>query len=546
MNAYSSSAGFPTMDETSEPLRANETPQFRCPRRMECDLSELKLLFAISTELNQRKDISQTLYAVLEILAKQRDVVRGMIAILDRKSSLIQVEAAYGMNPEERERGKYRMGEGIIGKSIQTATPIIVPRIAEEPMFLDRTMSRSAQEKQELSFLCVPILIEDQVCGAIAVDKRFHQNGNFEEDTRVLSIIGTMVARSVQSHQEEAAEKARLVEENLRLNSELAAHFKPGDMLGKSSSMQEVYRLCGQVSQTNTTVLIRGESGVGKELVAAALHYNSPRATGPFIRVNVSALPEELVESELFGYEPGAFTSATKVKRGRFELADGGTIFLDEFGDVSASTQVKLLRVLQEREFERLGGTSTIRVNVRIICATNRDLEKMIEAGQFRRDLFYRINVFPIYVPPLRERKSDIPLLADHFIRVFNQSNGSQIRRLSSSALDLLMAYHWPGNVRELENCIERACILSRNGVVYGFHLPSTLQSPSSAPEVVHGDLESTLGKMEKELLLDALRATHGNIARAARRLGITERMMGIRIRKYDIDPALMKGIPAQ
>lgn len=534
------------MNQTIDPVLSATEPHFRCPRRMECDLSELKLLFSISNELTQRREISATLYNILEILAKQRDVVRGMICILDRNSSLISVESAYGLNPEERERGKYKLGEGIIGKAIQTATTIIVPRIAEEPMFLDRTKSRSEQEKQELAFLCVPILVDDQVAGAIAVDKRFRPDENFEEDTRVISIIGTLVARVVQSRQEELEEKRHLVEENQRLASQLASQFKPGEMQGNSGVMAEVYRLAGQVSNTNTTVLIRGESGCGKELVAAAIHYNSPRAKGPFIRVNISALPEELVESELFGYEPGAFTSATKLKRGRFELADGGTIFLDEIGDISASTQVKLLRALQEREFERLGGTQTIKVNVRILCATNRDLEKMIEEGKFRRDLFYRINVFPIYVPPLRERKSDIPQLADHFIRRFNTNNGTQIRRLSPSALDLLMSYHWPGNVRELENCVERACILSRNGVVYGFHLPSTLQSPSAVPETNHGDLESTLGKMEKELLLDALRATHGNIARAARRLGITERMMGIRVRKYDIDPTLLKTIPAQ
>ena len=531
---------------TMDPILSAAEPHFHCPNRMQCDLSELKLLFTISSELNQRREISTTLYNVLEILAKQRDVVRGMIAILDRHSSLIQVEAAYGLNPEERERGKYRLGEGIIGKAIQTATPIIVPRIAEEPMFLDRTQSRSPQEKQDLSFLCVPILVDDQVAGAIAVDKKFRSDENFEEDINVLSIIGTLVARTVQSHQEELEEKRRLLEENQRLASQLMTQFKPGSMQGNSSNMQEVYRLAGQVAATSTSVLIRGESGVGKELVAEAIHFNSPRAKGPFIRVNISALPEELVESELFGYEPGAFTSATKLKRGRFELADGGTIFLDEIGDISASTQVKLLRALQEREFERLGGTQTIKVNVRIVCATNRDLEKMIGENKFRRDLFYRINVFPIFVPPLRERKSDIPLLADHFLRQFNVDNGTQIRRLSPSALDLLMAYHWPGNVRELENCIERACILSRNGVVYGFHLPSTLQSPSATPEVAAGDLESTLSKMEKELLLDALRATHGNIARAARRLGITERMMGIRVRKYDIDPLTMKSLTAQ
>ena len=514
---------------------------FRCPRKNECDLSEMKLLFSISSELNQRRDLPTTLYNVLEILAMHRGIVRGMIAIMDRSTKTIQVEAAYGMNQEERERGKYQLGEGIIGKAMQTGTTIFVPRIAEDPRFLDRTQSRSEEEKQELSFLCVPILVDDQVAGAIAVDKRFFPNEHYDEDARALSIIGTMVARTVQSQQEELEERRHLQQENERLAAELASQFKPGDMQGNSGAIQEVYRLAGQVAPTTTTVLIRGESGVGKELVAEAIHFNSPRCNGPFIRVNISALPEDLVESELFGYEPGAFTSANKLKRGRFELADGGTIFLDEIGDISASTQVKLLRALQERQFERLGGTQTIKVNVRIVCATNRDLERMCDDGKFRRDLYYRINVFPIFVPPLRERKSDIPTLADHFVREFNQNNGTQVRRLSTSALDLLMAYSWPGNVRELENCIERACILSKNGVIYGFHLPSPMQSPAAPSEAPQGDLESTLAKMEKELLLDALKATKGNMTRAARRLGITERMMGIRVAKYEIDPREIK-----
>ncbi|HSQ42201.1 MAG TPA: sigma 54-interacting transcriptional regulator [Fibrobacteraceae bacterium] len=514
---------------------------FRCPRRNECDLSELKLLFSISDELSQHGDIHKTLIRVLEILGNQRDVVRGMIAILDRNSSTIQVEAASGLNEEERERGKYRLGEGIIGKAIQTGKPILVPRIAEEPLFLDRTRSRSEAEKSELSFLCVPVFVDNQVAGAIAVDKKYQANEDYEEDSRVLSIVGTMVARAVQSRQEEMEERRRLQEENDRLNSQLASQFHLGDMQGNAGAMQEVYRHVSQVASTNTTVLIRGESGVGKELIAEAIHYNSPRVKGPFIRVNISALPEELVESELFGYEPGAFTSATKLRRGRFELADGGTIFLDEIGDISASTQVKLLRALQEREFERLGGTTTLKVNVRIICATNRDLEKMIEENRFRKDLFYRINVFPIYVPPLRERKSDIPLLADHFIHKFNEANGTSVRRLSTSALEMLMSYSWPGNVRELENCIERACILAKSGAIYGFHFPTSLQSPASVTGQQNGGLEATLGKVEKELLVDALKAAHGNVAAAARKLGITERMMGIRVRKYGIDASAYK-----
>lgn len=512
-----------------------------CPRRMECELNEVRLLFMISNELNQRRSISDTLYQIIKILSEHGNVVRGMIAILERGSSLIQVEAAYGLSSEARERGKYQLGEGIIGKAIQSGSAIIVPRIAEDPRFLDRTQSRSDAEKKELAFLCVPITVNGQVAGAIAVDLRITEDENFEEDSRILSTIGNMVAKSVQIRQEELEELYKLEQENRRLNEQIASEFKPGNLNGISKSIQEVYKLINQVAPTNTTVLIRGESGVGKELVAQAIHYNSQRANGPFIGVNLGALPEELIESELFGYEPGAFTSATKLKRGRFELAAGGTLFLDEFGDISPAMQIKLLRVLQEREFERLGGTQTIKADVRVVCATHRKLEDLIQKGLFREDLYYRINVFPIFVPPLRNRVEDIPLLANHFIQKFNQKNNTTIHQLSPSALEILVNHTWPGNVRELENCMERACIMVHDGTIYAFGLPSLLRSPHSAPADTPTknaqSLDHTLSRIEREMIMDALKATFGNVTQAAKQLGITERVMGIRIRKHSLDP---------
>lgn len=254
-------------------------------------------------------------------------------------------------------------------------------------------------------------------------------------------------------------------------------------------------------------------------------------------------MPESLIESELFGHERGAFTGATNTRIGRFEAANGGTIFLDEFGDVPASTQVKLLRVIQQREIERLGSSKPIRVNVRIICATNRNLEELMEKGLFREDLYYRINVFPIYIPPLRERINDIPLLADFFIEKFNDRHGRNIRRITSSAIDTLMVYHWPGNIRELENCIERACILSQDNVIRTNNLPASLQTAITSETQQSGTLDIILGKMEKQIIIDALTSTKGNSSRAADQLGITERMMGIRTRKYNIDPKRFKSV---
>jgi Nif-specific regulatory protein len=301
--------------------------------------------------------------------------------------------------------------------------------------------------------------------------------------------------------------------------------------------MQQVYRLIEQVAESNATVLVRGESGTGKDLVAHAIHYNSLRASKPFIKVNCTALPETLLESELFGHEKGAFTGATERKIGRFERAHGGTVFLDEIGDFSLGLQVKLLRVIQFREFERLGGTETIRANVRIIVATHKNLEQEIRNGLFREDLYYRVNVFPIFMPPLRERKDDIVLLADHFLEKYARENGKNITRISTPAIDMLTRYHWPGNVRELENAIERAVLLCDSDVIRSEHLPPSLQIASADEPREHLTFAEIIANKERELIIDALKRSGGQQRKAARDLGLTERILGYKIRKYGIFP---------
>lgn len=313
------------------------------------------------------------------------------------------------------------------------------------------------------------------------------------------------------------------------------------NMIGNSAKMRDVFNLVEMVSRTSSTVLIRGESGIGKELIADAIHYSSARREKPIVKVNCSALPDSLIESELFGYEKGAFTGAEMLRKGRFEMADGGTIFLDEIGDLPAQTQVKLLRFLQERQFERLGGTKTISVDVRIIVATNRDLEKIIAEGTFREDLFYRINVFPIFIPPLRERRDDIPALVDHFIDKFNKNNGTNIKRITTTAIEMLMVYMWPGNVRELENVIERACILTTDEVIHSYNLPPTLQTANSSETSAEGGLMAMLDRVECQLIREALTTTKGNIAQAAKNLNVTERILGMRVKKYRLEPAMFK-----
>jgi Nif-specific regulatory protein len=463
-------------------------------------------------------------------------LLRGTLTLLNRQTGEISIEAAHGLSETQKERGRYKLGEGVIGKVVKTGRPAVVPHISDEPLFLDRTGARKGLHKKDISFICVPIKIENEVVGTLSVDRLFAEGESFEEDVRLLSIIASMIAQAVRLRQAANEERTKLLEENERLQTQLQERFRPSNIVGNSKGMQTVYDLIAQVSKSDTTVLIRGESGTGKELVAHAIHYNSFRAAKPFIKVNCGALPESVVESELFGHEKGAFTGAISSRKGRFELAHGGTIFLDEIGDLSPTTQIKLLRVLQEREFDRVGGTTTIKVDVRVITATNRNLEELIAQGEFRQDLYYRLDVFPIHVPPLRERKTDVPLLADYFVEKYSKANHKQIRRIATPAIDMLMSYHWPGNVRELENCMERSVLLSSNGVIHGHHLPPTLQTAEASGTAHAGTLDGALENIERDLIVDALKAARGNKAKAARALGISERIIGLRVRKHGID----------
>jgi Nif-specific regulatory protein len=501
------------------------------------EISELTLLFDISQLLDRSIDIKDVVQPVLKSLADHMGGdVRSTLTLLNRDSGDIYIEAAYGLSENQREKGRYKPGEGVTGKVIQTGKPVAVPRVSKEPMFLNRTGAFKGLSKKDISFICVPIKMGNETVGALSVDHLFSEKISFEEDVRLLSIIASMIAQAVRLRQSVMEERQRLMEENVRLQEQLKDRFRPANIIGNSKSMQSVYDLIAQVCKSDTTVLIRGESGTGKELVASAVHYNSSRANKPFIKVNSAALPETVIESELFGHEKGAFTGALAMRKGRFELANGGTIFLDEVGDLSPTTQIKLLRVIQEREFERVGGAQTIKTDVRIIAATNRNLEEMIVADRFRQDLYYRLNVFPIHIPPLRDRKNDILLLANYFVDKYSQIHHKNIRRISTPAIDMLTCYHWPGNVRELENCIERAVLLSEDEVLHGHYLPPTLQTAEASGTTHTGTLTESLDKVERELIIDALKSARGNQAKAAKMLGLTERIMGLRVKKHGID----------
>lgn len=500
------------------------------------EISKLSTLLEISQVLSTTLDLKESLIRLLEILERRQQMERGTITLLDSNRKEIAIEVAPDLTPSQIEKGRYKLGEGITGTVVASGRPVIVPKLSREPMFLNRTGARRNLNKRELSFICVPIIINGQSVGALSVDLKFHKETNFNQKLEFLTIVASMIARNVQLGRLLETEKRRLLDENTHLKQELQERYSFTNIIGSSSIMRAVYQLITQVATTNTTVLIRGESGTGKELVAQAVHYSSERASKPFVKVNCAALPESLIESELFGYEKGAFTGAVARKKGRFELAEGGTLFLDEIGELSPSTQVKLLRALQEKEFERVGGVETIKVNVRIITATNKDLEKAIENGTFREDLYYRLNVFTIYLPPLRERRTDILLLADHFLEKYAHEHNKPIKRVSTPAIDMLMCYHWPGNVRELENCLERAVLICDGGVIHAHHLPPTLQTAEASNTEPRVNLIAAVEAYEKDLILDALKSTRGNQAKTAILLGTTERIVNYKVKKYEID----------
>jgi Nif-specific regulatory protein len=497
---------------------------------------EFTLLYEISQALSESLDLRKSLYKVLEILSNSMGMVRGTVTILNPLRNEISIEVAHGMSRVAMERGKYQVGEGVTGRVIETGKPFLVPKISQEPLFLNRTATRRVVRDLELSFICVPVKKGDQVVGALSVDRPFDESYSLEEGERLLSIIATMIAQHVINLESIQLEREQLREENRRLRDELSKKYRITNIIGNSNKMREVFQMISQVCQSNATVLIRGESGTGKELAANAIHYNSPRAQQPFVKVNCAALPENLIESELFGHEKGAFTGAIRQKLGKFELANKGTIFLDEIGSIGTDLQVKLLRVLQEREFERVGGYHTIKTDIRIIAATSKNLEQAVEEGTFRSDLYYRLNVFPIYMPPLRERKTDILLLADFFLEKYARENRKDIRRLSTPAIDMLMQYHWPGNVRELENCIERAVLLCDGGVIHSYHLPPTLQTGEESDTIPALSLEESVANLEREMIIDALKNTQGNMARAAQMLHITERKFAYKAKRYGVD----------
>ncbi|MDH5297799.1 MAG: nif-specific transcriptional activator NifA [Desulfobulbaceae bacterium] len=507
---------------------------------------ELQALSEIAQLIGSAVDLDATLAEILRILHASLRMERGTLVLLDDSGRRLVIRASCGLTPDEAARGVYSVEEGVIGRIFSSGSPGVVPDVHSEPLFLNRTGARKPIAKERISFIGVPVLLNKKPVGVLSVDRLFGPETSFEEDVRFLTVLATFIAQFLQLQRSIDRKEAVLREENLSLKAELQSRYSYRNIIGQSKAMQEVFRAIDKVAPSRATALILGESGTGKELVARAIHQASRRQERPFIKINCAALPETLLESELLGHEKGAFTGATAAKKGRFELADGGTLFLDEIGELPLNLQAKLLRVLQEQQFERLGGVQTIKVDVRVIAATNRSLESAVHEGSFRVDLYYRLNVVPILLPSLVDRREDVVLLLDYFLAASNRRNHRQVR-LSREVLDFLKEYDWPGNVRELQNLVERLVIMTDKDGVTMADLPTYLvaepegvsavtvqQTPVAQPLPAGG---RSLREMERERLVEAL-GRHGWVqTRAARELGITMRQIGYRIKKYGLAP---------
>ena len=495
--------------------------------------SQLETLFEVSRVLSRSLDLHQTLRELLKTLHERGGLERGIVCLMDEDSGELMLSAIHDEVAEPFETIRYRPGEGVIGRILEVDEPWILPRVGDEPRFLDRLNLYN----RDLPFIGVPIRLgEEGAIGVLAVQPP-DRDGLLEERARFLEMVANLIGQAVRLARTVAAEQSALREERDKLRRHLKGAHGFENIIGHTQRMRVVFDQVRQVAKWNTTVLIRGESGTGKELIASAIHYNSPRARGTFVKLNCAALPDALLESELFGHEKGAFTGASGLRKGRFEQADGGTLFLDEIGEISAVFQAKLLRVLQEGEFERVGGNRTLKVDVRVIAATNRNLEQEVREGQFREDLYYRLNVMPIYMPALSERIEDIPDLARFLVAKIAKTQGRELE-ITDSAVRALMRHDWPGNVRELENCMERAAVMSETGVIdrdvidlTGLRLEPGMDLPAApnAVDLQDPDLD------ERERVIAALEQAGWVQAKAARLLGMTPRQIAYRIQTLNI-----------
>ncbi|MDE2584147.1 MAG: nif-specific transcriptional activator NifA [Betaproteobacteria bacterium] len=550
---------------------------------------EIITIYEVSKILTSSLDFQKSVREALNVMLTHLHMRHGMVSMVQEEGKLHVVGAA-GVPFSTKEELVLDATSGIAGKVLKSGSPMVVPDITRDEVFLNRT-GRDLSQCAGVALIVVPIKEGREVIGVLSVDRPpgSERPISFDRDLRVLTLVASLVGQTFRLHQAIAAEREQLMLETHRLQKQLQSNYDVENVIGRSKRMKEVFADVHQAAPGNSTILLRGESGTGKEAIAHAIHFLSPRAKGPFIKVNCAALPETLLESELFGHEKGAFTGATSERKGRFEMADGGTLFLDEIGDISASFQAKLLRILQEHEFERVGGNKTLKANFRLVAATNRNLEEMVQKGDFRADLYFRLNVVAIFIPALRERKEDIPLLVDFFLTRFNRENGRKLT-MTPGSVEILMQCNWPGNVRELENCVERAATMTRGNLIReadmrcqkgqcfssvllessaarachpmidmsgrGHAAPPTppgipvvsvpMSRPSTAPAAPSADSQEESHNFdddsgegyvtERGRIVDAMERCGWVQAKAARLLNLTPRQIGYALKKYNIE----------
>ena len=541
----------------------------RIPDRPECRTcsltfayKEIELLYEIAVILASSTDIKETIEQGMRLL-KRHDYLDRCALFLLNDEDVLELFASIDLTEQQQMRAIYRLGEGATGMAAQGGEPVVIENIHNNIDYLNKL---GIVNTKSVSYVAVPVIQDDAVTGVISANLGANSPLNFDEIVRMLTIVGSLFSGTLAIQKRFIKEKEELTDLKSYYKQEMLSEHRFENIIGKSTKMRQIFSMLETVAPTDATILVRGETGTGKELIATAVHNLSRRKNGPFIKLNCAAISETLLESELFGHEKGAFTDAKEMRKGRFELADGGTLFLDEIGDISPSLQVKLLRIMQEQEFERVGGTKTVKVNVRLVAATNRNLEEMVKKGDFREDLYYRLNVIPVNLPPLRERYEDVKLLIEHYMKKFLKEHHKDMT-LSKGALELLLDYPWPGNIRELQNTMERLVLICPNGEVQPdmlnhvlpfnyqkLHNPALQEVRESAPPAAastpapsrvepaaepaepHHVTKATLHELEKEAIIQALIENRGIQTKAAAQLGMTARQIGYKIKKYEID----------
>ncbi len=541
--------------------------KFNIPDNPECKTcsltfayKEIELLYEIAVALASTTEIEETIEQGMRLLKRHGYLDRCALFILNDDKTVLELFASIDLTAQQRMMAVYKLGEGATGMAAKSAEPVVIENIHNNINYLNKMGSISTNA---ISYIAVPLIQDDGVVGVISANIGGGVPLDFDDIVRMLTIVGSLFAGTLATQRRFAKEKAELSELKTYYKDELLSDHKFENIIGKSTKMQHIFSMLETVAPSDATILVRGETGTGKELIATAVHNLSKRKNGPYIKLNCAAISETLLESELFGHEKGAFTDAKEMRKGRFELADGGTLFLDEIGDITPALQVKLLRILQEQEFERVGGTKTVKTNVRLVAATNRNLEEMVKKGEFREDLFYRLNVIPINLPPLRERYEDVKLLVEHYLRKFMKEHRKQMH-FSKAALEMLLDYPWPGNIRELQNMMERIVLICPDGEitpqglnhVLPFNYQKMYMPPepetaapvetapaAAAPQNQESEQPATpkltkasLKEMEKESIIQALIDNRGIQTKAAAQLGMTARQIGYKVRKYGIE----------